>query len=151
MRAIDYLETRPEVDAKRVGIMGISGGGTISLFTAALDARIHAAYVSCYFCSFKESVLSFSHCIDNYVPGILNWAEMSDVAALIAPRYFFAESGIKDPIFPVAAARESFVELRKAYETMGVPERCAHEVFDGQHVFHGREGWPFVRKALGLA
>lgn len=148
MRSIDYLETRPEVDARRTGIMGISGGGTCSLFSAALDPRIQAAYVSCYFCTFKDSVLSLSHCIDNYVPGILNWAEMSDIAGLIAPRYFFAESGTKDPIFPLEAARSSFIELQRVYQVLGVPERCAHEVFEGQHVFHGGAGWPFVRKAL---
>ena len=52
--------------------------------------------------------MSVSHCIDNYLPGILNWAEQYDVAGLIAPRPLFAESGERDDIFPVAAARESF-------------------------------------------
>lgn len=151
MRSIDYLETRPEIDAKRTGLMGISGGGTCTLFGAALDTRVQAAFVSCYFCTFKDSVLSLSHCIDNYVPGILNWAEMSDVAGLIAPRHFFAESGIKDNIFPVDAARAGFIELQRIYRVFGAPERCAHEVFEGPHIFHGGRGWEFVRGALGVA
>ena len=81
----------------------------------------------------------------------MDLGRFDQLAGLIAPRYFFAESGNKDPIFPLAAAQSSFVELQKVYQTLGVPERCAHEVFEGPHVFHGGAGWPFVRKALGGA
>src|ERR1022692_2420292 len=108
MRTVDWIATRKELDAARVGCMGISGGGTVSLFSAALDTRIRAAMVSGYLNTFRECIMSVSHCIDNYVPGILNWAEQYDVAGLIAPRPLFAESGERDDIFPVAAARESF-------------------------------------------
>jgi len=64
-----------------------------ALFSAALEPRIRAAMVSGYLNTFRDSVFSLSHCIDNYVPGILNWAEMYDIAGLIAPRPLFAESG----------------------------------------------------------
>jgi dienelactone hydrolase len=86
MRTIDYIATRPELDSSRVGCMGISGGGTVTLFAAALDPRLRAVMVSGYLNTFRDSVGSLAHCIDNYVPGILNWAEMHDVAGLIAPR-----------------------------------------------------------------
>jgi hypothetical protein len=86
MRTIDWIETRQELDAKRVGCMGISGGGTVTTFAAALEPRIKAALISGYLNTFRDSILSLSHCIDNYVPGILNWCEMYDVAGLIAPR-----------------------------------------------------------------
>ncbi len=82
MRTVDYIATRPELDASRVGCMGISGGGTATLFAAALEPRIRAAMVSGYLNTFRDSVGSLAHCIDNYVPGILNWAEMYDVAGL---------------------------------------------------------------------
>ena len=86
MRTIDWIGTRKELDVSRVGCMGISGGGTCTLFSAALEPRIRAAMVSGYLNTFRDSVFSLSHCIDNYIPGILNWAEMYDVAGLIAPR-----------------------------------------------------------------
>ena len=148
MRTIDWIETRRDLDAKRVGLMGISGGGTCTLFGAALDTRIQAAFVSGYLNTFRDSILSLSHCIDNYVPGILNWCEQYDVAGLIAPRALFAESGEKDNIFPIAAARESFAKVKRIYEVMGAPESCAHEVHAGEHVFHGAQGFPFMAKAL---
>jgi cephalosporin-C deacetylase-like acetyl esterase len=64
--------------------MGISGGGTVSLFSAAVDKRIKVAVVSGYFNTFRDSILSLSHCLDNYVPGILNYVEMYDLAGLVA-------------------------------------------------------------------
>ncbi len=148
MRTLDWIETRPDLDAKRVGCMGISGGGTCTLFSAALDTRIKAAFVSGYLNTFRDSIMSISHCIDNYVPGILNWAENYDVAGLIAPRPFFSEGGDRDPIFPVAATRESFARLQKVYAIFGAPEAARQEIFGGKHEFHGVQGLPFLVKSL---
>ena len=149
MRAIDWIETRPELDAKRVGCMGCSGGGMATQFAAAVDARIKAALVSCYLNTFRDCVMSISHCIDNYVPGILNYAEMYDVAGLIAPRPLFAESGERDNIFPIAASRASFAKVKKIYDVFGAGELTGHEVFDGPHGFSGKQGLPFLAKHLG--
>ncbi len=149
MRAIDWIETRAELDARRVGCMGISGGGTCTQFASALDLRIKAAFVSGYLNTFRDSIMSVSHCIDNYVPGILNWAENYDVAGLIAPRPFFSEGGAHDPIFPVAATRESFMRVKKVYEVFESSDLAQQEIFDGVHEFHGVKGLPFLAKALG--
>jgi len=149
MRAIDWIETRPELDAKRVGCMGISGGGTCTVFSSALEPRIKAAFVSGYLNTFRDCIMSVSHCIDNYVPGILNWAEMYDVAGLIAPRPMLAESGERDNIFPIAASRASFERVRKVYDVFGADRVIEHEVFDGPHSFWGKRGLPFLAKHLG--
>ena len=149
MRTIDWIETRPELDASRVGCMGISGGGTCTLFAAAMEPRIRAAMVSGYLNTFRASIMSMSHCIDNYVPGILRWAEMYDVAGLIAPRPLFSEAGDRDPIFPVEASRESFARVRKVYEVFGASEAAQQEIFAGVHEFHGVLGVPFLADALG--
>lgn len=151
MRTIDWIQTRKDLDASRVGCMGISGGGTITLFSAALDPRIQMAFVSGYLCTFRDSILSLSHCIDNYVPGILNWAEMYDVAGLIAPRALFAESGEKDNIFPIAAAKESFEKVRRIYDVFGAAAKTGHETFPNEHVFWGRQGLPFAAEQLRVA
>ena len=148
MRAIDWIGTRPTLDVSRVGCMGCSGGGTATVFSAAVDPRIKAALVSCYLNTFRDCIMSISHCIDNYVPGILNWAEMYDVAGLIAPRALFSEAGEHDTIFPVAASRASFERVKKVYEVFGAPELTAQEVFDGPHSFWGKRGLPFLAKNL---
>ncbi len=149
MRTIDLIGTRKDLDASRVGVTGISGGGTITVFSAALDERIKAAFSSGYLCTFRDSVFSLAHCIDNYVPRILEWAEMYDVAGLIAPRPFFAESGTKDDIFPIGAFKESFSRVKKVYETFGAADRVDHEIFDADHQWHGAKGIPFLARHLG--
>ncbi len=149
MRTLDYIATRQDLDAARVGCMGISGGGTVTVFAAALEPRLQVALVSGYLNTFRDSVGSLSHCIDNYVPGILNWAEMYDVAGLIAPRPLFVESGEKDNIFPVAASIESFGRVRDVYRVFGAEAMTEHEVFPDEHAFWGRRGVPFLARHLG--
>lgn len=148
MRTIDWIETRKELDPKRVGCMGISGGGTITTFAAALEPRIRAAFVSGYMNTFLDSILSLAHCIDNYVPGILEWCEMYDVAGLIAPRPLFIESGDRDNIFPIDASRASYERIRKVYEVFGAAGHIEQEVFSGEHSFHGVRGLPFSARHL---
>lgn len=148
MRTIDWIASRPELDSKRIGCTGISGGGTCTLFATALEPRIRAALISGYLNTFRDSIGSLSHCIDNYVPGILNWGEMYDIAGLIAPRPLFVESGRKDNIFPVAASIESFQRTSAIYQVFGAGDRVEQEVFDDQHVFWGKKGIPFLARHL---
>lgn len=148
MRTLDWIETRTELNAKRVGCMGISGGGTCTLFSTALEPRIRAAMVSGYLNTFLASIMSLSHCMDNYVPGILQWAEMYDVAGLIAPRPLFSEGGDRDPIFPLRATRESFMRVKDIYQAFGAANSVQQEIFSGVHEFHGVKGLPFLTAAL---
>jgi dienelactone hydrolase len=150
MRTLDYIATRSELDQARVGCMGISGGGTVTVFSTALEPRIRVALVSGYLNTFRDSIGSLSHCTDNYVPGILNWAEMHDIAGLIAPRPLFVESGEKDNIFPIRASIASFTEVRNIYSVFGVPDRVEQEVFPDEHLFWGRRGIPFLARHLGV-
>jgi len=148
MRALDYMVTRPEVDPQRLATMGISGGGMTSLFTACLDTRVQVAVVSGYLNTFRDSILAVNHCVDNYVPGLLKVVEMPDMAGLIAPRALFAESGTKDPIFPLPAFEQAVARLREIYAAFGVPERFGWEVFEGDHQFHGVGAFAFLKKYL---
>jgi dienelactone hydrolase len=148
MRTVDWIETRKELDAARVGVMGISGGGTVTSFAAALEPRLKVAMISGYLNTFKSSIVAMSHCIDNYVPGILNWCENYDVASLIAPRPLYVESGERDSIFPIAASKEAFAHVKQVYTALGAADLTQHETFDDVHIFHGGGGIPFLAKHL---
>jgi len=148
MRSLDYLQSRPEVDPSRIAAMGISGGGTTAFHLAAVDQRVAVAVVSGYFNTFKDSILSMSHCMDNYVPGILRYAEMYDLAGLIAPRCLFAESGTKDGIFPYKATQFALRKAKAIYRVFGCPERIGLEVFEGEHTFHGEGAFRFLERWL---
>ena len=147
-RGIDYLESRSDMDMKRLGVMGNSGGGTISLFSAALLKRIRFAMPSCYFCTFRDSVMSIYHCADNYLPGLLNYAEMADVMGLFAPRPVVIVAGREDPIFPINATRKAFRDLKRIYEAAGAPDRVHLVVGNGGHRFYADQAWPHMLKEL---
>lgn len=148
MRAIDYLETRPEIDISRLGVMGISGGGTTTFFTAAIDTRVKAGVVSGYFNTFRDSILSLSHCIDNYIPNVLQYAEMYDIAGLIAPRALFVESGTEDTIFPIEATRFAVNEARAIFKCFDADDKLGLEVFEAGHSFHGVGAFEFLKEVL---
>jgi dienelactone hydrolase len=148
VRAVDYLLTRAEVDASRIGVVGISGGGTTALHAAAVDTRIALAYVSGYFSTYRDTLFSAPNCICDYIPGILRYAEMHDIAGLIAPRPFFAESGDADRLAPVPATREAFARLREIYGVFGARDHVALHIFRGGHRFNGTRGWRFVKRHL---
>ena len=148
MAAIDYLETREEVDLNRIAVMGLSGGGTTSFFTSALDERIKLAIISGYFCTFKDSIFNINHCIDNYIPGILKYAEMYDIAGLIAPRGLFVESATDDPIFPIDATKYAIDKAKDIFASFDAKNSFSYEIFEGQHEFYGKEAFKFAKSFL---
>jgi len=123
IRVLDYVYTRSDVDHSKIGMMGVSGGGTTTLFTSALDDRVRVVVISGYLNTFRSSILTVDHCIDNYLPGILGYGEMYDVAALIASRPLLVESGSKDPIFPIEATRYACEKVRRAYALLKAEDR----------------------------
>ncbi len=136
MNAISTLLGREDVVPGVLGCTGHSGGGTAALWLTALDERITVSIPQSYFCSFKASILDLRHCECNYVPGIVQYAEMGDIGAMIAPRPFRVVSGEADPIFPVEAVREQFQTVEKAYALHGIPAQCSLEIHPGDHVYH---------------
>jgi dienelactone hydrolase len=148
-RLVDYLETRRDLDTRRLGAMGISGGGMHTLFSTALDSRIKACVVSGYFSTFRDSILALQHCVCNFVPGLHRFGEMPDVAALIAPRPFLIEAGTRDPIFPIRAVRRSLARIRSIYRVFGAEARVRADIFEGRHRISGRLAYDFLREALG--
>lgn len=147
-RLMDYAATRPEIDSSRIAITGNSGGGTVSLFTAALDERVQVAVPGSYFCSFEASILSVHHCMCNVVPGIARYAEMSDVAGLVAPRPVLFVNGRDDPLFPFAATQYAFSEVQRIYQDAGAPDRCRLYAGDGGHRYYKDDVWPFLAEFL---
>ncbi len=149
MRLVDFLETQPEVDSERIASAGLSGGGTTSLFFSALDDRVKASIVAGYFCTFRDSIYSIRHCICNTIPGVMNYGEMSDVAALIAPRPALVISGTKDEIFPIDATREAYATLSRTYEVLGAGENLESDFFEGVHEWSNGKTLPFLAAHLG--
>jgi len=148
-RGIDYLASRGDADMSNIGVMGNSGGGTTTTFAAALLPRIAYAMPSCYFCAFKDSIMSIYHCADNYVPGLLKVAEISDVLGLFAPKPVVVVAGKTDNIFPLNGARRAFRELKKIYKAWGAERHCHLVVGEGGHRFYADKAWPVMLREMG--
>lgn len=135
MTAINYLRQRDDLVPDVMGCTGLSGGGTTTLWLSAIDQRITAAVVACYFCSFRHSILGMPHCECNYVPRILELAEMGDLAALMAPRPLRIIAGELDPIFPAEGVRQQFETLKEAYALLQVKNQVSLRFHPGGHTY----------------
>jgi dienelactone hydrolase len=149
-RSLDVLEAHPLVAPDRIGAVGLSLGGTMTLFLAAWDERVAAAVVSGYFSSWAEShKVPWNMCGSQVLPGMLGALEHVDLAALIAPRPLLVETGRGDLLFPVEAAEQAMGQLRTIYGYEGAPEHLVHDVFDGEHQWHGTVAYDFLARWLG--
>ena len=104
--------------------------------------------VSAYFNTFRDSIVSISHCPDNYVPGLLNDMEMYDISGLVAPRLLFVESGRNDRIFPIAGSQIAAAKARDIYSAFGVTERFGYAIHEGAHEFDGTAAFAFMKQWL---
>lgn len=144
-KIIDWALLNLPIDKNKIIVTGNSGGGTITLFAAACDTRIKIAIPSSYFCTFTESIGTLWHCDCNYIPGILQFGEMSDIAGLIAPRPFCAVQGKTDTIFPIEASKKAFNHLQKIYTAAGASEKCELYIGSEGHRYYKAGVWPFVK------
>ncbi|WNR43300.1 dienelactone hydrolase family protein [Paenibacillus roseipurpureus] len=146
--ALDYLAGREDVDASRIGCFGFSGGGLLATYSSALDARIKATVLCAFANTFKGSIMAVRHCIDNYVPGVLGFAELPDLIGLLAPRPLFIASGKQDPIFPIATAEEAVSQVRRIYEEAGEGDQVGVHLYDGVHEVNGSQAYPWLVEVL---
>lgn len=152
MRLLDYVATRADCDASRIGCAGLSGGGAQTLWLAALDERVRCAVISGYFYGYKDSLLRLStNCSCNYVPGLWQLADMGDIGALLAPRPLLVETGRDDRLNGergVLNVTEQRDITRQAYALLGVEDRLAHAVFSGGHRWDGAAVLPWLARWL---
>lgn len=149
MRAIDLLQSLPAADAERIGVVGLSQGATHTLFLSALDERVRVAVISGYLSTYERLVLDWlGVCGSQFVPNILRYANLADIACLIAPRPMLFENGSKERVIPFDGAKRAFPRIKRLYEILGVPERVEMDVFEGDHQFSGRLAFDWVRRWL---
>jgi len=137
MRGIDYLVSRADVDANRIGCTGCSGGGTLTTYISALDDRVKVAAPACYITSWRE-LLSVSGPQDGeqVFPNFLReHLDMADFIEAFAPKPWLIVNTIHD-FFPLEGARQTYEEARDWYALFGAEDRIAWHIGPGGH------GWP---------
>jgi dienelactone hydrolase len=122
LRAIDYLASRPDVDANRLGTLGLSMGSTMAWWVAALDTRIKVCVDICCLTDYQaliETRKLNGHGVYYYVPRLLKHFTTAQINALTAPRAHLSLAGIYDPLTPPAGLERIDTELKKVYAAEG--------------------------------
>lgn len=149
-RAIDALEANfaDLVDLDKILLMGNSGGGTATAYTAIFEDRIKIAVPSCAVCDWEDSIAIMPHCDCNIVPYIAKYFDMGDLVAMTAPMREVVVSGNEDNGFLLGGAINSVKIGRRGYEALGVSDSLVHVVAPGPHRFFAKESYPHIHRMI---
>ncbi len=137
IRTVDYLVTRPEVDPKRIGCLGISMGGYRSIYLAALDERIQAACIAGFMSSVTPMMQARidTHSFVHFLPSLHAYLDLPDVASLTAPRSLLVLQCAKDGLFTPAGMQESVEKIAAVFDKAGCKDKFVGKFHDVPHRF----------------
>lgn len=146
---IDYLETRPEVNPGRIGMMGLSQGGTMTTFASAVEPRIKAADISGYVNPWDGfGIKRANFCGSQIVPEVHRYFDTDDIAGLIAPRPLLLEMGIYDDCFFIHDLLKGYEGVKRIYTAAGAADQLWTDIHSGPHAFAGNKAFEFFRRYL---
>jgi dienelactone hydrolase len=150
MCALDYLCGQEFVDPNRLGVMGLSFGGTMTTWMAICDERIKAADIICYSDRFADfGMRDVNFCGSQITPGLYALCDVPDLHGLIAPRPLLVEIGVHDNCFRIESAMSCFREVQRIYQTAGARDKLELDLFGGGHGWGGNKSPAFFGKHLG--
>jgi cephalosporin-C deacetylase-like acetyl esterase len=137
IRAFDYLLTRKDVDPKRIGVAGNSGGGTQSAYLAVFEPRLAACVISCYMTDWaKLWTKPGPQDAEQNFPGFLSAGlNFGDFMIAFAPKPVTMLTGIRD-YFPIEGARDTYAEAKRVFEVLDAPGRAGYFEYDDEHGWH---------------
>jgi hypothetical protein len=150
MAATDFACSLPGVDAGNLGVMGLSGGGTLTTWSALCDERFKAAEIICY--SDLWALFGFrdvNYCGMQVAPGLFKLVDMPDLQGLIAPRPLLIDIGGYDDCFKVDGARECFRQLENIYTAADARDALELDLYPLNHSWGGNKSVDFFCKHLG--
>jgi len=123
-RAVDYLASRDEVQPDKLGCYGHSMGSTHAYLVGPWDERLKVVIGNCCFPTYAAiHRAQLIHCFPNFIPGLLQYGDVPDMAALIAPRVLHLNLGELDAGTPLAEAKQGIETIRRAYEAVHAEDR----------------------------
>jgi dienelactone hydrolase len=137
LRAVDYIVSRSDLDATRMGTLGLSMGSTMAWWLAALDPRIMVCVDICCLTDFQALIDTQGldgHGVYYYIPSLLKHFSTSEINALIAPRPHLSLAGNHDPLTPPAGLERIDQNMKKVYKDLGCPDAWGLKRFDVGHV-----------------
>lgn len=148
-RLLDFASSLDFIDSDRIGAMGESTGGTLTVWTALADERIRAAEVICYSDSFPDFALrDYQYCGTQITPGLFALVDVSDLHGLIAPRPLLLDIGAYDPVFRLESSIAAVDRVEAIYSAAGAGDVFQRQVFPAAHGWQPGLSAEFFRKHL---
>jgi hypothetical protein len=148
--ATDVVSAMPNVDAERLGVMGLSGGGTMTLWMTLCDARFKASEIICYSdLWWAFGMRDINYCGMQVAPGLFKLVDLPDLQGLIAPRPLLITIGANDTCFKVDTAMQCYRQLAVIYDAAGAAERLELDLHPGEHGWAGNKSETFFSRYLG--
>ena len=149
MAATDFACTLPNVDPKRLGVMGLSGGGTMTLWSGLCDQRFKAIEIICYSDLWEVfGIQNVNYCGMQVAPGLYKLVDLPDLQGLLAPRPLLVDIGIYDTCFKVDTALACFRKVERIYAAAGASEVLELDLFAGEHGWGANKSQDFFKKHL---
>ena len=146
--AFEMLARRGDVDAQRMGCVGLSYGGRMTMLTSALEPRIKVAVPSGSLNVMQERIGVKYSCGAQVIPGLLKYGDVPEIGSLIAPRYCVWETGLKDGLIKPEWAKIALERIERAYRALDAKDHLLVDRFDGGHRWSGRVAYPLLEKVL---
>jgi dienelactone hydrolase len=147
--ALELLARHPRVNAERLGCVGLSYGGRMTMLTAALEPRVRIAVISGALNVMQERIARPYSCGAQAIPGLLNFGDVPEIGGLIAPRPAIWEVGTRDSLIAPRWADDALARLRRVYAALDEKDQLLVDRFDGSHEWSGRLAYPQLEKVLG--
>lgn len=147
--ATDFVCTLPEVDGTRLGVMGLSGGGTMATWSYLCDERFGAAEIICY-CDLWEAfgMRDINYCGMQVAPGLYKLVDLPELQGLLAPRPLLVDIGVHDDCFTLDSTIRAWRRLEAIYRAAGAADRLLPDIFPAGHSWGGNLSRDFFAKWL---
>ncbi|MFH1567768.1 MAG: alpha/beta hydrolase family protein [Gemmatimonadota bacterium] len=148
--ATDFACSLPQVDGDRLGVMGLSGGGTMTLWMTLCDQRFRASEIMCYSDLWAAfGVRDNNYCGMQVAPGLFKLVDLPDCQGLIAPRPLLVDIGANDTCFKVDTALACYRQVEAIYRAAGAADCLELDLHPGEHGWGGNRSEAFFRQYLG--
>jgi len=150
--AIDLVRSLPGVDSQRLGVMGLSGGGTMSLWMSLCDERIKATEIICYSDLWAHfGIRDTNYCGMQVAPGLYKLVDLPDLQGLLAPKPLLIDIGANDSCFLIDTAQICYKRLETIYQAAGASSNLELDLHPGGHTWGGNKSVRFFSCHLQAA
>ncbi len=147
--ATDFICSLPQVDSDKLGVMGLSGGGTMTLWMSLCDERFKATEIICYSDLWAHfGIRDINYCGMQIAPGLYKLVDLPELQGLLAPRPLLIDIGANDSCFKIDTAMACFKKLEKIYAAAQAAKKLELDLFPGEHGWGGGKSKAFFKKHL---